>query len=433
MWTSTLDALLRIRITGAVPGAGRWYSDCQPSEVTMPPSIANPADSGTRRRFDLAGMAASRLDRAHRAGRAAGHPLPAFRVVAEDGSVVSVGDGEPAFSVMVRDRTGRAALASLDETRIALAYLDGHLDLEGDFAAVLAQRALLTDRHPLRALWSKALHPLVFGQVRSDAKWVAEHYDEDGDFYGLFLDSRRCYSHGLFSDPEQSLDDAILAKLEFALEAVRARPGQRVLDIGAGWGAMTEYGGRRGLQVTSLTISKPSEDFVTRLIEREGLPCRVERRHFLEYRSDEPFDAIVNLGVTEHLPDYPATLAQYRRLLVPGGRVYLDACASRTKFPFSSFTYRFVFPGNATPLCLHDYLAAVAETPFEMVGVWNDRESYLLTCLRWAENLDRHRQEIERRFGQRQFRRFQLYLRGCVDAFEKHDIGAYRVVLELPG
>lgn len=399
----------------------------------MQPSIAKPADAGTPRRFDLAGIAARRLDRAHRERQAAGEALPAFRVVAEDGSAVTVGDGEPAFSVMVRDRTGRAALASLDETRIALAYMEGHLDFEGDLAAVLAQRALVTDRHPLRALWSKLLHPLVFGQVASDVKWVAEHYDEDAGFYGLFLDSRRCYSHGLFSSPEQPLDDAILAKLDFALEAVRARPGQRVLDIGAGWGAMTEHGGQRGLRVTSLTISKPSEDFVSALIEREGLPCRVERRHFLEYRNDEPFDAIVNLGVTEHLPDYPATLAQYRRLLEPGGRVYLDACASRTKFPFCSFLYRFVFPGNATPLCLHDYLAAVAETPFEVVGVWNDRENYLLTCLHWAENLERHQREIERRFGQRQFRRFQLYLRGCVDAFEKYDIGAYRVVLELPG
>lgn len=397
----------------------------------MPVTVAGSAGARARRRFDLAAMAARRLDRTHRARRAAGQPLPAFRVVAQDGSAVTVGDGEPAFTVAIRDRAGRSALASLDETRIALAYMEGHL--EGDLGAVLAQRALLTDRHPLRALWSKVLHPVVFGQVRSDAKWVAEHYDEDADFYGLFLDSRRCYSHGLFSDPEQSLDDAILAKLDFALEAVRARPEQRVLDIGAGWGAMTGHGGRRGLRVTSLTISKPSEEFVHRLVEREGLPCRVERRHFLEYRSDEPFDAIVNLGVTEHLPDYPATLAQYRRLLKPGGRVYLDACASRTKFPFSSFIYRFVFPGNATPLCLHDYLAAVAETPFEVVGVWNDRESYLLTCLRWAENLERRRREIERRFGQRQFRRFQLYLRGCVDAFERHDIGAYRVVLELPG
>lgn len=399
----------------------------------MPLTVAGSAGVRSQPRFDLVGMAVRRLRRAYRAQQEAGRPLPAFRVVTEDGRETAVGSGEPAFTVSIRDRAGRVALASLDETRIALAYLDGHLDLDGDLAAVLEHRALLTDRHPLREIWSKVLHPLVFGQVASDVKWVSQHYDEDADFYGLFLDRRRCYSHGLFEHPGQSLDDAILAKLDFALDAVRARPGQRILDIGAGWGAMTEHGGERGIRVTSLTISEPSEDFVSRLIEREGLPCRVERRHFLEYEADEPFDAIVNLGVTEHLPDYRATLAQYERLLAPGGRVYLDACASRTKFPFSSFTYRFVFPGNATPLCLHDYLAEVARTPFEVIGVWNDRESYRLTCLRWAENLERHRAEIEHRFGQRQFRRFQLYLRGCVDGFARDDVGAYRLVLELPG
>ncbi|HVS30767.1 MAG TPA: class I SAM-dependent methyltransferase, partial [Thermoanaerobaculia bacterium] len=173
--------------------------------------------------------------------------------------------------------------------------------------------------------------------------------------------------------------------------------------------------------------------YVQDLIDREGLPCRVLRRHFLEHREEEPYDAIVNLGVTEHLPDYAASLEQYRRLLKPGARLYLDACASRVKFPFSSFIYRFIFPGNATPLCLHDYLAEVAKTPFEVLAVHNDRESYRLTCQRWAENLERHRTEIARRWGERLFRRFQLYLWGCVDAMARDDIGAYRLVLRLRG
>lgn len=384
------------------------------------------------RGFDLVGRAARRLGRAYEAHRAGGAELPSFRLVVDGGAAHEFGSGEPAFTLTLRNRAGRAALASLDETRFALAYLRGDVDFEGDVLALLRLRPLVSDRHPMRELWSKVLHPLVFGQARSDEKWVAQHYDAEADFYLLFLDRRRCYSHGLFESPEESLDDAILRKLDFALEAVGARPGDRVLDIGAGWGTMTEHGGRRGLRVTSLTISQPSEAYVQALIDRQGLPCRVLRRHFLEYREAEPYDAIVNLGVTEHLPDYAASLEQYRRLLKPGGRLYLDACASRVKFPFSSFTYRFVFPGNATPLCLHDYLAEVAKTPFEVLEVHNDRESYRLTCQRWAENLERHRAEIARRWGEPLFRRFQLYLWGCVDAMERDAIGAYRVVLRLP-
>jgi cyclopropane-fatty-acyl-phospholipid synthase len=380
----------------------------------------------------LARPAVRRLQAAYDALGAGADGPPAFDLALPDGSRHRFGRGPAALTVAARDRAGLAALASLDETRVCLAYVAGSLDFEGHLLDVLALRSLVRDRHPLSALWHKVLHAVVFGQVRSDERWIARHYDEDADFYGLFLDRRRCYSHGLFAGDDEPLDEAILRKLDHALAAVGAEPGQRLLDIGAGWGAMTEHAGRRGIRATSLTISGPSERYVQALIDAHGLPCRVVRRHFLDYRAEEPFDAIVNLGVTEHLPDYRASLAQYRRLLKPGGRVYLDACSSPVKFPFSSFTYRFVFPGNATPLCLHDYLAEVARTPFEVIGVENDRRSYELTCRRWAENLERAEAEITRRWGQGLFRRFQLYLWGCVDCFARNEIGAYRLVLELP-
>ena len=121
-------------------------------------------------------------------------------------------------------------------------------------------------------------------------------------------------------------------KLSAAVSRVfDARPGMRLLDIGAGWGAMTETAGKRGIDTTSLTISRRSEAYVRDLITAQGLPARVIREHLLEYRPDRPYDAIVNLGVSEHLPDYAATLACYERLLVPGGKIYLDACSSRVR------------------------------------------------------------------------------------------------------
>jgi len=162
------------------------------------------------------------------------------------------------------------------------------------------------------------------------------------------------------------------------------------------------------------------------------LPCRVIREHFLEFAPGERFDAIVNLGVTEHLPDYEATLAQYERLLKPGGRVFLDACAARSKYAFSSFVLSHVWPGNTTPLHLMSYLEAISNTPFELLSVRNDRHNYLLTTRHWAENLDHHRDEIVARWGERLYRRFHLYLWGCVHAFSTDDVTAYRLLLELP-
>jgi len=344
-----------------------------------------------------------------------------------------VGRGSIRFHLAVHNQRGKSALVSLDEKRIGEAYLDGDISLEGDLLAAFDLRTRLTDSHILAYLWSTYGQRLLFGQLNRDKRWIHEHYDCESDFYLLFLDRQhRCYSHGYFENDDETLERAIRRKLDTAIEACGIKPGWRVLDIGAGWGAFTEHAGKRGIRVTSLTISEESERYVSELIGRHNLPCRVVREHLLEYQSEARFDAIVNLGVTEHLPDYAATLAQYEKLLKPGGRIFLDACASRSKYPFSSFVLSHVWPGNATPLQLRDYLNAVATTPFELIYVQNDRHNYLLTTKHWAENLDRHRDAIVSRWGERLYRRFRLYLWGCVHSFSTDDVTAYRLLLELP-
>jgi cyclopropane-fatty-acyl-phospholipid synthase len=293
-------------------------------------------------------------------------------------------------------------------------------------------RELFSDRSPASYLW-RFVRPLLFGRVRSDARAIAAHYDLEEAFFLHFLDGRhRCYSQAVFARDDEPLEDAVTRKLDFALDAVGARPGDRVLDIGSGWGAFVEHAGRRGVRVTSLTISRRSEAYVRRLIERGGLPCEVLREHFLAHAAHEPYDAIVNLGVTEHLPDYRATLRQYAALLKPGGRVYLDASAHRVKHAHSTFMARYVFEGDGSLLCLHDYLAEVARSPFRLEGVWDDRHNYYLTTRAWAERLDRARAEIERRWGAQLYRVFQLYLWGSAEGFHSGMIDAYRLVLRLP-
>lgn len=371
------------------------------------------------------GAALRRLQRAFRE-----RALPPCTVEFTDGSLWRFGHGDAALRVKIRDLRGQLAVMSLDEMRCAEAYMAGSIDVDGDFRALMKLRAAFTDHRPLYLLWARHLRARLMGQVRSDVASIADHYDEDPDFYLAFLCENRCYSHGIFERDDEPLGVAIRRKLDFALDAVGAQPGQRILDVGAGWGAMTEHAGKRGVRVTSLTLSERSERYVRDLIAERDLPCEVVQRHLLEYRSAEPFDAIVNLGVSEHLPDYEASLARYAALLKPGGRAYLDFCSSREKHPFSSFMHRYIFPGNGTPVCLHEYLAAVARSPFEVVAVHNDRLGYARTCEHWARNLERHEADVVARYGQAWYRRFRLWLWGCVDVFERDRYGAYRLVLQ---
>jgi cyclopropane-fatty-acyl-phospholipid synthase len=357
---------------------------------------------------------------------------PSFAISASDGRTHVFGRDEPSFTLAASSPAGLDALSTLDHLLIAESYLTGRLEVEGDIEAVLRARDFFTDAHPLVTAWHM-FWPKLHGQERTDAQHISEHYDIDPDFFLSFLDKRhRCYSQGVFNRDDESLEDGITRKLDFAIDSVEARAGDRVLDIGGGWGAFTEYAGKQDIRVTSLTISRTSEKFLNNLIAKEGLPCEVRYEHLHEHRPDKLYDAIVILGVTEHLPDYDRTLALYSRMLKPGGKLYLDASAMRRKYNISSFLRRHIYPGNGSPMCLHDYLRAVSESPFQLEAVHDDRHSYALTSKHWAERLDAAGAWIEQRWGMAQYRKFRLYLWGCYDGFKRDEMQAYRVVLGLP-
>ena len=177
------------------------------------------------------------------------------------------------------------------------------------------------------------------------------------------------------------------------------------------------------------------------------------RQHFLGYETRERYDAVVNMGVTEHLPDYKSSLRKYGELLKPGGGVYLDALAMRTKHNVSTFMSRYIYPGGSSPLLLHEYLRQVAKSPFELIRVDDDRHNYHLTCKAWAERLDyldfaspvpglgskmgidatnKWPGETGRRWGEPMYRRFRLFLWGSAAGFDSGLVQAYRWVLRLP-
>ncbi len=347
------------------------------------------------------------------------------------GAAYRFGTGEPAVKVLVNDRTGLKALRRLDELSICEAYMNGSLDVAGDILGFVSLRRALSDNNPLQYLRARVA-PWFTGRIPTDRHAIAAHYDVDNDFYLQFLDATRCYSQAVFERDDEALSTAQRRKLDFAIDACRMKPDDRVLDVGGGWGSFTEHAGRRGIQVTSLTISRPSEEFLADLIRREALPCRVLNQDFLAHTTPEPYDAVLILGVMEHLPDYPAVLRQLLRLLKRGGRVYLDASAVREKYSKPSFIARHIFPADHTFLCLHDFLSAVAKTEMDVLEVHNDRHNYFLTCKAWAENLEAARDDIVRRWGETLYRRFRLYLWGSAYAFLSRSAEAFRVVLERP-
>jgi cyclopropane-fatty-acyl-phospholipid synthase len=362
----------------------------------------------------------------------ADRPPVTFSVTTLAGDKHTFGNGEPAFTLSVLSAAGAKALASLDQLQVAVAYLRGQLDVDGDVMAALKMRKFFPDFHPIA--WVARFAPALFrGTSEHDRRSISAHYDREADFFLTFMDTRhRCYTQGVFASDDEPLEDAMTRKMDLAIEAIGAKPGDHVLEVGGGWGAFTEHAGRRGIRVTTLTLAEESEKYLNDFIARNDLPATVVRRHILEYTSDQRYDGIVNMGVTEHLPNYKATLRKYAELVKPGGAIYLDALAMRAKHRVSTFMSRYIYPGESSPLLLHSYLRQVARSPFELISVEDDRHNYYLTCREWARRLDDARDEVVRRWGDPLYRRFRIFLWGSAAGFDTGLVQAYRWVLRLP-
>ena len=361
------------------------------------------------------------------------HDGSVHRLSGRTGAVATADAPDVCFTITVANDRGAHALASLDELRIGEAYLCGALDVEGDFLSCLDLRQIFRNRHPVRSLL-RFLGPLARGQRRSDLAWVPRHYDFGNEFYFAFLDKWvGLYSQALYTADDESLEQAVRNKLDYILEACRLRSGADVLDVGGGWGALEKYMGARGVNSTMLTLSREQFEYLSNWTASHELPCRlnVVRESIFAYDAPHQYDAIVLLGVMEHLPDYPRLFARFEQLLKPGGRLYMDFSAAQKKYDVSAFTYEYVFPGNHTPVYLPDLFAAANRFGFEAIALHNDRHSYYLTLQAWARNLEAARHSIVSRVGEQVYRMFRLYLWGGAHQLERDgSLESYRVVFQ---
>ncbi len=355
-----------------------------------------------------------------------------FEIVFPDSRRQRFGEGPPSFTVTLRNRQALRALASMDEGQVGDAYVAGHLDIEGDMLRPFEIRRSMGDRHLAIALW-RFIEPLLFGQVRTNQRAISNHYDIDSDFFLSFLDREHpLYTQGMFSGPEDTLAAATLRKFDYCYEKLKLKPGDHILEIGPGWGAWFEYAARRGVRCTGLTISRESEEYLRRRAAGLGQDWSVINCDFLAYETAEKYDAIVIMGVIEHLPQYDAVLRKFVSLLKPGGRIFLDGSACTTKYELSTFMVKYIYGGNHSFLVLHDFLTEMARTPLRVRELHNDRFDYFLTFRQWATHFERNRQAVIARFGEFNYRRFRLYLWGAAYEFLSGSLDCYRMIIEYP-
>lgn len=355
-----------------------------------------------------------------------------FDIVMPDGSVRHFGPAASSFRVSLKSKRAVRALASLDEGRFGDAYVDGEIDIDGDMLAPFALRSSMADFHPLVAVW-RFIQPALFGQVHTNRKAIAAHYDIDPDFFLSFLDPKLpCYTQGTYLHPEETLEEATRRKFDYCFDRLQLKPNDRILEIGPGWGAWFEYATRRGVKCTGISISQTSIDYLRNKGANLGLEWDLVLCDLLQYQTEQKYDAIVIMGVIEHLPQYKLVLDRFLTLLKPGKHVFLDGSACTTKYELSSYMVKYIYGGNHSFLVLHDFLASMAKTPFEVLEILNDRESYYLTFKQWATNFEANRDFVIGKFGDFNYRRFRLYLWGAAHEFLSRSLDCYRMILRAP-
>jgi cyclopropane-fatty-acyl-phospholipid synthase len=271
---------------------------------------------------------------------------------------------------------------------------------------------------------------------RRDARAVRHHYDLSNEFFALFLDRSMTYSCAFFSRNGASLESAQEAKLDLTCRKLRLEPGQRVLDVGCGWGSFAIHAATRyGVHVLGITLSERQARLAQQRVSQAGLDERVHIR-VLDYRDveDGPFDAIASIGMVEHVGEKRIDLYAERLagLLRPGGRLLNHGIAH---LPYSyttvgPFTNRYVFP-DGLPLHLPRVLLALERAGFVVEHVEEFGPDYAETLRHWTERLEQHRDEAVRLVGEERVRVWRLYLRGARRAFETGLDSVYQVQCQL--
>ena len=365
------------------------------------------------------------------AAQYSGVALP-FEVVMPDGSTQHFGRGAPTFHVTLRNRNAVRAISSIDEGRIADAYVAGDIDLEGDMLKPFELRGTMTDFHLVREAW-RFIQPLLFGQLRTNKQAITAHYDIDAEFFLSFLDPvTPCYTQGVYESAGETLDVATLRKFDYCFDKLTLKPGDHILEVGPGWGAWLEYASARGIKCTGISISRVSIDYLNRRAKELGRDWELIECDLFDYRPKRKYDAIVIMGVIEHLPDYLRVLQKFVSLLKPGGRIFLDGSACTKKYELSSFMVKYIYPGNHSFLVLDDFLNKLARTPLQVQEIFNDRMSYFHTFVQWAKNFDTHKDFVIGKFGEFNYRRFRLYLWGAAYEFLSRSLDCYRMIIQLP-
>ena len=371
---------------------------------------------------------------------------------------------EPRYTLICRSpNVVRSMVLGRDPLRMAEAYFRGEIDIEGDFFAAMHLKdqleSIRVSARDRLGTWFAALRlhtanadadgqaqgaesPALQGrrvkghERHENSASIAFHYDVSNAFYALWLDEAMVYSCAYFESPEVSLAQAQQAKLDHICRKLLLKPGEQLLDIGCGWGALLIHAARHyGVRAHGVTLSRHQLATARQRIDEAGLQDRVtvELRDYRDLPGTAVYDKVVSVGMFEHvgLKNLPVYFATVQRLLKPAG-LFLNHGITHfdegwKKTLSTEFINRYVFPDGQLDT-VGNVQRAMEHADFEIADVESLRPHYALTLRHWVARLEQNHECALQHVSESTYRIWRLYMTTCALEFESGEIGVYQVL-----
>ncbi len=380
-----------------------------------------------------------------------------------DGQALVFGGTDPAMTLVFHGQAAfRNLILSRDPLHLADAYFQGSIDIKGDLYASLQLKDHLQSLKLSISEKMIFLLSVLFLSGRAGAtghekgiqrkSWIqrlrrnhtkganrqaiAFHYDVSNEFYQLWLDPQMIYSCAYFKSANDTLELAQSNKLTHICRKLRLKPGERLLDIGCGWGALICWAARRyGVHAHGITLSRAQYDYAQKRILDEGLQDKVtvELRDYRDLKGTSLYDKVVSVGMFEHvgLKNLPVYFAVAQRLLKPGG-LFLNHGITQDvegwgKTVGARFINRYVFPDGELAM-VSNVQRTMERTGLEILDVESLRAHYALTLRHWVRRLEANKAEALQHVTESVYRIWHLYMVACALQFEQGDIGIYQIL-----